>query len=207
MARGFKRIKGFIQNGVDIATDLDKVVSSLTLGGPTLAAQRVVAELQQEGPSWTGRFSNSWQIQGPQGQIVKGDGQPGEPRPVIFTSAPFTGPQALAVLAAQQVFKDKTVFRISNFSTYAGQATDVEQSNFVRPTPFPTTQLGRQKFEKYEVPQGRVNPSYRWQTGGGSSNSSSSSTADKDWLATYAGGGKLDKAVKIEMDAVLRSLR
>jgi len=199
--------KGFWQGGKELAQELDRLSGSIALIGPTLAAERVVREVQQAGPSWTGKFSNSGQITGPQGQLVKGDGQPGEPRPVEFTSTPFTGRQAAATLFRTGVLKDKVVFKISNFSNYAEQATDVAQSNFVRPTPFPTTQLGRQKFEQYEVPEGRVNPSYRWQTGGGDLNSSSSSTADKDWLATYAGGGNLDKAVKIEMDAVLRSLR
>ena len=202
MARGFK---GFVQRGVDIGTDLDRVASSLILAGPTLAAQRIVAELQQEGPSWTGKFSNSWQIEGPQGQLVKGDGGQGEPRPVVFKTAPFTGPQAAATLLRTSLLKDRVVFRVSNFSPYAGQATDVEQGNFVRPSPLPLTELGKRKFDS--APGGRNNPSFRWDIGSGTNSSSSSRTADQDWLADYASGGRMDKAVKIEMDAVLRSLR
>jgi hypothetical protein len=202
MARGFK---GFVQRGVEISKDLDKVGASLALAGPTLAAQRIVAELQQEGPSWTGRFSNSWQIEGPQGQLVKGDGAPGEPRPVRFEAAPFTGPQAAATLFKTTVLKDKIVFKVSNFSSYAGQATDVEQGNFVRPSPLPQTELGKRKFD--EAPGGRSNPSFRWDIGSGQNSSSSSRTANRDWLADYAGSGRMDRSVKIEMDAVLRSLR
>ena len=197
--------KGFWQRGKDLATDLDRVGASLTLGGPTLVAQRVVTELQQAGPSWSGRFSNSWQIEGPQSQIVKGDGQKGEPRPVVFTSAPFTGPQAAATLFRTTVLKDKVIFKISNFSTYADVATDMKESIFKRPTPLPETQLCRSKFN--EINEGRKGSSLRWDIGGGNPESSSSETARKDWLPNYANGGGLTKAVKIEMDAVMRSLR
>lgn len=202
MARGFK---GFRQGGAELSKDLDRVAASLTLSGPTLAAQRIVRELQQAGPSWTGKFSNSWQIEGPQGQLVKGDGGPGEPRPVVFRTAPFTGPQAAATLLRTGLLKDKVVFRVSNFSPYAGQATDVEQGNFVRPSPLPQTELGKRKFDP--APGGRNNPSFRWDIGSGTNSSSSSRTADQDWLGDYAGGGRMDKAVRIEMDAALRALR
>ena len=197
--------KGFWQGGKDLLSDLDSVGSSLTLAGPTLAAQRIVTELQQAGPSWSGRFSNSWQIEGPQGQLVKGDGQKGEPRPVVFTSAPFTGPQAAATLLRINLLKDKVVFKISNFSDYADIATDIKEGIFERPTPLPETQLGRSKFN--EINEGRKGSSLRWDIGGGSTKSSSSETARKDWLPNYAGGGALTKAVKIEMDAVMRSLQ
>ena len=53
---------------------IDQDIASLALLGTINAAERTVRELQQEGPSWTGRFSNSWEINGPQGQTVKGDG-------------------------------------------------------------------------------------------------------------------------------------
>ena len=199
--------KGFWQNGKEITQDLDRVAGSLALVGPVLAAERIVRELQQAGPSWTGCFSNSWQIDGPQGQHVQGDGQPGEPRPVEFTSAPFTGQQAAATLfkTGFGLLKDRIIFRVSNFSLYAAEATDVTEGIFIRPTPLPQTALGRSKF--YEVSEGRNNPSMRWDIGGGSANSSSSRTADQDWLAAYASSGRLDKSVQISMDAALRGAR
>jgi hypothetical protein len=197
--------KGFWQGGKEILEELDRVAGSLTNIGPVLAAERVVRELQQTGPSWTGKFSNSWQIVGPQGQTVKGDGLPGEPRPIEFGSAPFTGRQALSVLGRRVFTTDKIVFKISNFSSYAAEATDEVKGVFIRPTPLPQTALGRSKF--YEVNQGRVNPSERWDVGGGKPDSSSSRTADQDWLANYAGGGHLPKAVQIAMDAAFRGAR
>ena len=199
--------KGFWQKGKEIGQELDRVAGSLALVGPVLAAERIVRELQQAGPSWTGRFSNSWQIDGPQGQHVQGDGQPGEPRSIEFKSAPFTGQQAAATLfkTGFGMLKDRIIFRVSNFSSYAAEATDVAESVFIRPTPLPETALGRKKF--YEVFEGRNNPSKRWDVGGGSSNSSSSRTADQDWLADYANGGRLDKSVQIAMDAAMNRLR
>lgn len=198
--------KGFWQGGKEIGKELDRVAASAVLIGPINAAERIVREVQQAGPSWTGKFSNSWQIEGPQGQIVKGDEQPGEPRPVEFTSAPFTGPQAAATLFKTTVFKEKTVFRISNNSEYADKATDEVQSNFERPedAPIPQTQLGLSKWEEQNTT--RLRNTYRGQTGGGRPNGSASRTAPLDWLATYASAG-LNRAVRIEMDAALRNPR
>ena len=198
--------KGFWQGGKEIGKELDRVAASAVLIGPIAAAERIVREVQQAGPSWTGKFSNSWQIEGPQGQAVKGDGQPGEPRPVQFTTAPFTGRQAAATLFRTTVLKDKVVFKISNFSTYAAEATDEVQSTFIRPkdAPVPQTQLGLSKWEEQTTT--RLRNTYRGQTGGGRPNGSASRTAPLDWLATYASAG-LNRAVKIEMDAALRDPR
>ena len=198
--------KGFWQGGKEIVEELDRLAGSVALVGPTLAAERIVREVQQAGPSWTGKFSNSWQIEGPQGQIVKGDGQPGEPRPVEFTSTPFTGRQATATLFRTGFLKEKVVFRVSNFSPYAAEATDEVQSTFERPknAPVPQTQLGLSKWDEQDTT--RLRNTYRGQTGGGRPNGSASRTAPLDWLANYASAG-LDRAIKIEMDAALRNPR
>jgi hypothetical protein len=198
--------KGFWQGGKELAEELDRLGGSLALIGPTLAAERVVREVQQAGPSWTGKFSNSWQIEGPQGQLVKGDGQSGEPRPVEFTSTPFTGRQAAATLFRTTVLKDKIVYRISNFSPYAAEATDEVQGTFIRPKDavIPQTQLGLSKWDPQDTT--RLPNTYRGQTTGGRPNGSASRTAPLDWLATYASAG-INRAVKLEMDAALRSPR
>lgn len=195
--------KGFWQGGVELAQELDRLAGSVALIGPTLAAERVVREVQQAGPSWTGKFSNSWQIEGPQGQIIKGDGQPGEPRPIEFTATPFSGRQATATLFRTTVLKDKVVFRVSNFSPYAAEATDQVQSVFERPknAPVPQTQLGLSKWDVQDTT--RLRNTYRGQTEGGRPNGSASRTAPLDWLSTYVSAG-LNRAIKIEMDAALK---
>lgn len=180
--------------------ELDRVFATTLFNGPKASAERVVRELQQAGPSWTGKFSNSWQIETPT-NTTKGDGQPGEPRPISTPSV--TGRQ----VTASFLMKDKVVFRIFNFSPYAAEATDVVQSTFERPknAPVPQTQLGLSKWEQQTTT--RLRNTYRGQTTGGRPGGSASRTAPLDWLSTYASGGALDRAVKIEMDAVFRNLR
>lgn len=194
------------RNGfLNMIRDLDRFTSSLLLAGPTLAAERIVTELQQAGPSWTGKFSNSWQITGPQGQTVRGDGAEGEPRPIRFMSAPYTGQQALRTSIRTTFTTDKIIYTISNFSPYADEATDMVQSVFLRPTPEPQTQLGKRKWESSAA--GRYNPSLRWQIGTNSaSETGSSRTADQDWLTRYARDGRLDRAVTIAMNAATRGI-
>ena len=80
-----------------MAEDLDMVGASAVVNGPLASARRVISELQQEGPSWTGRFSNSWKIETLDGRSYGGDGQQGEPRSV-----------KIPLLTGRQAFK--TVF-------------------------------------------------------------------------------------------------
>lgn len=187
----------------NLIKELDRVAATTVFNGPKAAAERTVRELQQEGPSWSGKFSNSWEIESPLGGVgsSKGDGNVGEPRP-IFTPA-VTGKQVTKSLLT----KDKVVFTVSNFSAYAAEATDLVESAFIRPIgePFPQTQLGRRKFR--EGDGGRQQPSYRGYVGGGNPDSESSATADLDWFASYVEGGKLDRAVKIEMDDLFKGLQ
>lgn len=181
-----------------LAKKLDMVVASAVTFGPIRAAHRTIRELQQEGPSWTGRFSNSWQIETPDGRTFKGSGSPGEPKPLPVPA--LTGRQAVKASLA----KDRVVFTISNFSEYAAEAIDLVESNFLRPTPVPETALGRSKFR--EGDGGRQNPSFRGDIGGGDPDRQSSATADLDWFASYVEGGKVDRAVRIEMDDLFTEL-
>lgn len=193
----FKKTKDLIQR-------LDQDAASLALLSTIKAAERTVKELQQEGPSWTGRFSNSWQITGPQGQQVKGDGNPGEPRAVKFMTAPFTGPQAARVLFRTTATTNKVVFTVSNYSRWAGYATDLVDGRFYRPTEQPQTQLGLSKWEL----SGQRRPGSlhrRYQINGGGSGDASR-TAQEDWFAKYVTGGRLDKSVSIEVNNMLRRL-
>ena len=196
-----------------LAKDLDMVFASAVSFGPIRAAHRTIRELQQEGPSWTGRFSNSWQIETPDGRSFKGTGQPGEPKPLPVPA--LTGRQAVKASLA----KDRVVFTISNFSDYVAEATDLVESGWFRPTEKPETALGRSKFREGDGGRPRTAdatfdpdtgtrssstskqlPSYRGLIGGGPADRESSATADLDWFATYVEGGKVDRAVKIEMD-------
>lgn len=176
--------------------ELDMVFASTAVNGPLASARRIVSELQQEGPSWTGSFSNSWKVETLDGRSYGGDGERGEPRPVKIPL--LTGRQATKAVAN----KDKVVYVISNLSPWAGEATDLVESRFSRPTERPQTQLGLSKWEQ----SGQRRPSQRHPRydifGGGDGNASR--TAPKDWFTKYVTGGKLDRAVTIEMDNMLR---
>ena len=97
-----------------LIAELDRLGGSLALIGPTLAAEKIVSDLQERGPLWTGQFANSWQITGPQGQLAKGTGAAGRPQPIGFSTTPFTGRQATQTLLRTTFTKDKIVYTISN---------------------------------------------------------------------------------------------
>ena len=203
-----------------LGQQLERIGSSLIVSGPSRVAQRTIRELQQEGPSWTGKFSNSYQIETPDGRMYKGDGQPGEPRPIKLPVGLFSGPQNLR---ASLPIKDRAVTTISNFSEYAAEATDVAESAFFRPTEEPTTALGQRKLRRGDGGRPRTEsslnaetgvktgtsmqlPSYRGEIGGGPEDRESGATADLDWLAMYVEDGRLDRTVKLEMDDLFTEL-
>lgn len=173
--------------------DFDKVSASLTLAGPTLCAQQIVKDLQKIGPRWTGQFSNSWQIRGPQGQTAKGTGQPGQPQEIAFTSAPFTGVQAMRTLYRTFATTNKVVFTISNFSRYADEARDLAPSR--DPFRFPGTQPLKQP-----VVRGTRVSGIRGDVEPGRGNNRS--TAILDWYTTYLGGGQVNKTIQVTMDGL-----
>lgn len=188
--------KGFFQRGMNLLDELDRIAATTIYNGPKRAAERVVRELQQAGPSWTGKFSNSWQIQTPT-RLVKGTGQPGEPKPLSTPS--LRGREVSKSFGS----KDSVVFTISNFSPHTLEAIDAvehDRTYWRRPTPEPTTQLGK---SKWEVAGPRADVSYRGQIGGGNEGNNSSRTAPLDWFATYA-SAQLDRAIQIEMDSAIQ---
>ena len=182
-----------------LAKDLDMVFASAVSFGPIRAAHRAVRELQQEGPSWTGQFSNSWQIETPDGRSFKGSGSPGEPQPLPIPA--LTGRQAVKAGFA----KDRVVFTISNFSPWAGEAVDFVDNHYWRPTKEPQTSLGKKKWER----SGRKRPTEkhkRFDIYSETDPGNASRTADQDWFTTYV-TTKLDRAVTVEMDNMFRSFR
>lgn len=174
--------------------DVDRLYSAV-YNGAKRSAERVVEELQQEGPSWTGIFSNSWQIT--EGNTTaSGNGIEGEPRKVLLPSLPTA--------ARKFTSANVIVFSILNTADHRELALDKVEGVFRRPSPLPKTELGKRKF--YEVNEGRVNPSKRWNVGGGSPSSSSSRTADQDWYSAYVRGGSIQRIIRSELSTAVRKL-
>lgn len=186
---------------------LDRVASSLVISGPSRVAKRTIKELQQAGPSWTGKFSNSWAIETPDGRVFKGDGAPGEPRPIKLPPGLLTGRQNLR---GSLPIKDRAVTTIYNFYPWVEQATDRVDDNFKRPTKRPQTALGLSKWEIHQGTSGRPQPGKRGDVPsplGSVDTGKSSRTADLNWFATYNNGGHLDRAVTIEIDRILKEVQ
>lgn len=174
--------------------DVDKFYAAI-YNGAKRAAERVVTEVQHEGPSWTGTFSNSWEIvEG--SKRVTGDKQIGEPRPLNFP--------ALTVSNRKFTKQDTIVFSILNTSPYRDLAMDKVEGIFNRPknAPVPQTRLGLSKWDP--MSEGRRANTKRGQTGGGDPDKTSSRTAPLDWYKTYLSSGRIQKAVQNELNVSVR---
>ena len=177
---------------------LEKVAVSVGYEGPRQACQEIIEDLQQEGPSWSGKFSNSWLLEAPSGfpGSVKGDGGSGEPRS-IKKPTPALNPLKQKIASLNQ-----TVFIINNFSDWSSQAIDDEEDSFLRPTPEPETELGRKKLENGGP---RLVPALRGRLGPGEDGASR--TANLFWFKTYNNGGKRDNVIASTLAKALRGIR
>ena len=195
------------KNGIgQLLKDLDRIVPSLIFNGPVNSAIKVVTELQDRGPSWSGKFSNSWVIKTPSKTFTCPNfGQPGEPRRIEKLSV--TGREVLA----SEFLKNSIVFEIFNDSplnysgvAYKDYALDKKEGRPYRNEVWgltPQTNKGRSSLQT--VNTGRKSTSRRGDIGGGSSNSMSSRTAPLDWFPTYVQGGEINRAIRIEMDQAI----
>lgn len=175
------------RNGIkNLLIELDRVAATTLYNGPKRAAERIVRDLQEKGPGWSGEFSNSWQITTPT-TTVRGTGQPGQPQQII---APvLTGRQVTRSL----LLKDKLVFTISNFAPYADIATDVKPGVFINPgtTPIkPIDKTGKRQQGIRGLLTGTSNANTR--------------TAPLDWFTLYVKGGAIDKTISIAMQTTDR---
>ncbi len=187
--------------------NLDRVASSLVISGPSRVAKRTISELQQAGPSWTGKFSNSWAIETPDGRVFEGDGAEGEPRPIKLPAGLLTGRQNIR---GSLPIKDRAVTAIYNFSPWKDEATDRVLDTFTRPTPQPQTALGLRKWEIHQGDSGRPRPGKRGDVPGPLGRidtGKSSRTADLDWFDDYKNGGHVDRAVNLEIDKLMREFK
>lgn len=163
-----------------LAENLDRFATAAFSRAPARAAEQVVADLQQAGPAWSGRFSNSWAIATGSRQ-TQGTGAEGQPRRL---SAPLlTGRELL--------FKPEIKYTIFNTADYAAVAQDLEPGVFRK--------IGRPV--KTPVASGSRTQNIRGNVSSGSGNAES--TAPLDWFTTYLNGGNLDKTVEVAFNATL----
>ena len=152
--------------------------------GVARSAQAVVAELQEAGPAWSGKFSNSWEI-ATATKVSSGSGAEGAPQRL---QAPILTPE-------QFKFKPEIKYYIANKSPYADVALDLKEGNFEYPG-----------FEpRKEAKRGKRVGGIRGDLIG--TKGPNRSTAPLDWYRTYIQGGGLDKAINLYMQESLRDVR
>ena len=161
--------------------------------------EEVVRKLQQAGPSWTGRYSNSWQIE-VAGVKSTGTRNPGEPTHVKSPKI------KLADARKNRVSKNEIKLEIRNLARIRGYAQDEREGRFRRGKAGtkkigvePRTQLGKRQEKFDQTTTGRV-IGFRGDIGGGKPGIISSRTAKLDWFKTFQKAGELERIIKIEVD-------
>ena len=162
-----------------LVKEIDKVAATTVYNGPKAVAERIVRDLQNKGPAWSGSFSNSWQIKTPT-TTVQGSGAAGKPQPIYAPA--ISGKQVVASLLT----KNKVIFTISNFAVYADVAIDMEPGVFINPGTTPLKPVTRGKRQQ----------NLRGLFRGSGSNSR---TAPFDWFSLYLKGGAIDKTINVAM--------
>lgn len=154
-----------------------------------LSAEGIVRDLQEAGPSWTGKFSNSYQISSPS-KVITGSRAAGAPQKI---KAPG--------LTGQEVrTKPEVKFKIDNVAPYKDYALDLKEGKFWPKVP--------KSSDKVPVVQGGLRPSTEHKRGQVSSGGGGAiSTAPLDWYTTYVQGKKMDSTVQLVLDKHFNDLK
>ena len=185
----------------DLIKEVNRYTATVLNQGSIRVAEEIVKELQFLGPSWTGLYSNSWQIK-VGNQSTTGTRRAGEPKPV-------KGPK----LNVQQIrqgrsTRDTIQIEITNLARSKGYAQDTRLGRFRRGKARtknigqePRTLKGKNSLDF--DPTSRLKPQdYRGFTpGSGNPGGFSSQTAPLNWFQTYTEGGKLQRRVDLTLNS------
>jgi len=192
-------------------SELDKEITRFATNflnnGVVRGAEDIVKGLQNAGPSWTGRYSNSWQIE-IAGVQRKGTQREGMPKPIEFPD--FTEKDVKQLMSEKNVIE----YEIRNLSRRAEYAEDKKlgrfrTGQFNKPrrkfvTDQPKTAKGRAAIQSFSnLNQGRLQEDLRGSLGG-RSGGYSRATAPLDWLPTYLNGGKLKQTIDLAVKKATR---
>ena len=168
------------------------------LNGALVAVEEVVKLLQFEGPSWTGRYSNSWEIKVGNRKSV-GTRNPGNPKPV-------KAPKMTVKTIRESQKRGSMEVIISNLARSAPYAEDRKLGRFRRGKAGkkvignePRTALGLSKFK--QSGSGRKSTlTKRKDIGGGTPGVLSGTTAEPnlDWLPQTLKGGELKQKLRLQ---------
>ena len=141
------------------------------------ATVRVMNDLAEKGPEWSGDFKNSWMA------IPAGKGASGS----TGGEYPYTLDDVPKLSTNLAEMRRVTKFRIENRQPYAPYALDLEEGVFRgdRKSNFP--------IGKVVAKGSRPTPGKRGNVKGGMGEATS--TAEKDWYRNYLKGGAMKKAI------------
>ena len=181
----------------DLTKEVTRWTATVLNEGVLPGVEDLVRELQFKGPSWTGRYSNSWQIQ-VGNEKSTGTRRPGEPKPI---KAPKINVRSIR---EGRISKDEIRIQIRNLARSRKYAQDEKLGRFHRGFAGrkeigdePSTKLGKNKFE--QSGSGRKGLVKRGDIGGGKPGVLSGRTAPLDWFKTFKDGGVLDQIVDLEL--------
>ena len=189
--------------------NIDKTIAAFFLSSAQGSAMQIVKDLQDEGPSWTGKFSNSWQIETrTPGLEWRGTMEAGEP------VSPFDdgsgGPKVTMRDARYVLEKGRVSFRVSNVSPvnksgqqYAEFATDRKEGEFSGKWAGsePHTEKGKDSWGSADTK--RYIPDKRGNIGSGTEEGFSSRTAEEDWFDRYI-NEKMTDTIKKTVNLTLK---
>jgi hypothetical protein len=175
MAKGFKQLP----------EEIDRWFNGFTTRDLRKGAEKVVTELQQAGPLYSGKFANSWVIRTPDGREQGSPSAKGQPQKV---KAPF--------LSGKELYtKPEIKYTIFNTDPDAGIAIDYEQG--VTGTDGGFRNPGEDPLQdESKIKRGIRQQDIRGNVVGDGSNIS---TAPLDWYDDYLEGGALDKTIKVTL--------
>jgi hypothetical protein len=141
------------------------------------ATVRVMNDLAEKGPEWSGDFKNSWMA------IPAGKGASGS----TGGEYPYTIDDVPKLSTNLAEMRRVTKFRIENRQPYAPYALDLEEGVFRG------DKKGNFPIGKVVATGSRPSPGKRGNVTGGEGEATS--TAEKDWYRTYLKGGAMKKAI------------
>jgi hypothetical protein len=184
---GIGRFVGRAARGLEkLLQDLDETANIPLNQATRRAAERIVADLQEAGPGYSGHFGNSWVI------------EPGDVQ-VPATSAGGGGPQAIRPIRAPLLSGAQTAqeirYTIGNRASYRDQAMDLRPGRFFKPD-FDPIKKPVAKGGRF----GDLRPDVKAGEG------DAISTAQRDWFTTYVEGGQIDERVRLEVEPALNRI-
>tara|TARA_R100001460_G_C3469498_1_gene166985 strand:+ start:43 stop:621 length:579 start_codon:yes stop_codon:yes gene_type:complete len=182
--------------------DFDKVTNDIAFNAPMQAANTVVNKLKTIGPSWTGRFNNSWEIDTPVRTFnAKGRKARGEAVPL-----------KIKILKSRQKAKilrslNESIFVVHNVAPYANQAIDVAPFTPFKVPPKVTSKGIQQGLRQGYRGLSEVVSSTDADVGKQKGIFIGRATAPLDWFKTYSNGGAMNKDVNVGYDKIYKRIK